>query len=73
MAIGGSIHPIAEAPLKCGERFGDVALSPGRDWLWENGYWCHETEQWYRRDHEPLDPEFWSPLPGDTYKLNEGS
>jgi hypothetical protein len=70
VATGGTVHPISEAPVKNGERFGDVSLSPGRDYLWEHGYKCEETKKWFRRDGLELHPTHWSPLPGDIIKLD---
>jgi hypothetical protein len=71
VATGGTIHPIAKAPLKPGERFGDVMLSPGLDRLWECGYRCPDTELWYRCDEARLNPTHWSPMPGQTIKITE--
>jgi hypothetical protein len=68
VARGGTIHPIATAPIKDGERF-DALLSPGAEDPWENGYSCPETRYWLRRDGERLYPTHWSPLPGQTVKL----
>jgi hypothetical protein len=69
VAHGGTIHPIAKAPLKSGKRFGDVLLSPGLDRDWESGFHCPETNGWYRHDGARLEPTHWSPEPGDTIKL----
>jgi hypothetical protein len=69
IATGGTIHPIAEAPIKTGERF-DALLSPGIDREWEDGYKCPITEDWFRNpDNERLEPTHWSPLPGKTVNL----
>lgn len=69
VAHGGTIHPIAKAPLKPGKRFGDVLLSPGLDRDWEGGYHCPETNEWYRHDGAKLKPTHWCPAPGETVKL----
>ena len=70
VASGGTIHPIADAPVIPGMRFGDVLLSPGADYEWENGYRDADTGKWFRRDHVPLKPRRWSPLPGTIVNLH---
>jgi hypothetical protein len=70
VATGGTIHPIATAPIKNGERF-DALLSPGVEYPWENGYRDDETGYWLRDDGERLYPTHWSPLPGQTFKLKD--
>ena len=73
VAKGGTIHPIADAPVRDGERFGDVQLYPGIDWEWENGYYDGDLRAWFRRDHAPVHPTHWSPLAGQTIELAEPS
>jgi hypothetical protein len=70
VATGGTIHPIATAPIKDGERF-DALLSPGAEDPWEIGYCDPEAGYWLRDDGERLYPTHWSPLPGQTIKLKD--
>jgi len=71
VATGGTIHAIDTAPIRMSEERFYCQLNPGLEFDWENGYWDPDTRRWYRRDHMPIEPTQWSPLPGEEHALVE--